>query len=107
MMLKQIRKILKSQIINLARIRKNVDFSMVSTTEAMEHIKKAEDCLLKATSAEEFVWSEFIASIEKKKARYRQEIEQQVDIIEENSQWGDWEKVDNAVKEIKAILKEN
>jgi len=105
-MLKQIRKILKSQIINLARIRKNVDFSMVSTTEAMEYIKKAEDCLLKATSAEEFVWSEFIASIEKKKARYRQVIEEKIEVIEEHLTEENQE-INMALQEIKAILREN
>jgi len=105
-MVNAIERFLKSQILKLEQIRKNIDFHIVSTTEAMENIQKAIDCLRATTEAEGFIWDEVIASIEKKKARYRQAIEEKIEIIEENLMEENQE-INTALQEIKAILKEN
>lgn len=106
-MVNAIERFLKSQILKLEQIRKNIDFHIVSTTEAMEHIQKGIDCLRAATEAEGFIWDEVIASIEKKKARYRQVIEEKIEVIEEHITEENQEIINMALQEIKAILREN
>lgn len=105
-MVKAIERFLKSQILKLEQIRRNIDFHIVSTMEAMEYIQKAIDCLRAATEAKGFIWDEVIASIEKKKARYRQTIEEKIEIIEEHLTEENYE-INMALQEIKVILREN
>lgn len=110
----KVERFLRANIINLQRIQKNIFVPGVkSISEATECINNAITCLMEVGDTEGDLFKEYVGIIEKQKAKYRNRVEEQVDMIEEILIGGEVEdkdrdvKIYNIIKEIREILEEN